>query len=413
MIVLAGADLVLPDRIQSGGSLVVEGDRITAIEPRVIDGPAGATHVDLSGHLIVPGFIDVHVHGVEGIDVLDGADAVREIASRLPRFGVTAFCPTSVACGPRELTMLLKSVTSTRAAHSSGAARVLPAHLESNFISPEWNGAQPKGCLRAPIDIGIDLFRRQTADGRRPAADGEFTAADIFDVIAAHRSAVGIVTLAPELEGGLDLVRHLVAAGHRVSIGHSGATYEMAREAIDAGARHATHLYNRMSPHTARGPGVVGAVLQSDAIAAEVICDGFHVHPSAISLAVRMKSVERVMAITDGTAGSGLRAGARARLGGQPIIVTAQSAVLEDGTLAGSILTMDAAFRVLIERVGLGPVAAARMCATTPADELGLTKMGRISEGSLADLAVLGPDLRVRRTYVGGEHWFWQDRLDT
>ena len=397
MIVLAGADLVLPDRLQRGGSLIIDGDRIVGVEPRDIDGPRGATRVDLRGHLIVPGFIDVHIHGLEGVDVLDGPAAVDEVASRLPRFGVTAFCPTSVACAPAELTTLLTSVASASAARRRGAARVLPAHLESNFVNPEWNGAQPRQCLRLPTT----------------KREGEFSGADILSVIEAYRRAVGIVTLAPELPGGIDLVRDLVAAGHRVSIGHSGATYEEAREAINAGARHATHLYNRMSPLTARSPGVVGAVLESDAVATEVICDGFHVHPGAVAVAIRMKSVDRVMAITDGTAASGLAVGGRAKLGGRTIVVTPTSALLEDGTLAGSILTMDAAFRLLVERVRLSPVEAARMCATTPATQLGLAEMGRISEGFFADLAVLGPDLRVRQTYVSGEHSFQLDRLGT
>jgi N-acetylglucosamine-6-phosphate deacetylase len=406
MRVLAGADLVLPDRVLRGGSIVIDGDRIAAIESRSIDGPARATRIDLAGHVVVPGFIDVHVHGVDGIDALDGAHAVAEMAARLPRYGVTAFCPTSVACGPRALTTLLSSVA-VRQSRPSAAARILPAHLESNFINPDWNGAQPLACLRAPAS------RSRPRAGRTEPDDADFSGQDILDVIAAHRTAVGIVTLAPELEGGLDLVHELVAAGHRVSIGHSGAAYHVAREAFDAGVRHATHLYNRMAPLTARAPGVVGAVFEADAVAAEVICDAFHVHPSAVAVAIRMKSAERIMAITDGTAGSGLPAGARARLGGQPIVVTAHSAVLEDGTLAGSTLTMDGAFRVLIERVGVSPVAAARMCATTPAQELGLAKMGRISVGFLADLAVLGPDLRVRSTYVGGEPWIGEDRLET
>ena len=284
---------------------------------------------------------------------------------------------------------------------------MLPAHLESNFINPDWNGAQPAACLRHPP--GKALLRSSNTQ----SFGGEFSGADILAVIEAYRRAVGIVTLAPELPGGIDLVRTLVAAGHRVSIGHSGATYEEANDAIEAGVRHATHLYNRMSPLTARAPGVVGAVLESESVAAEVICDGFHVHPHSVAVAIRAKSIDRVMAITDGTAGSGLAVGERARLGGRPIIVTPRSAVLEDGTLAGSILTMDAAFRLLIERVNLSPVEAARMCATTPAAQLGLSEMGRISEGFLADLAVLGPDLRVRQTYVSGEHSFQQDRLGT
>ncbi len=403
MIVLAGADLVLPDRIERGGSLIIDGARIASIEVRATDGPSGATRVDLRGHLIVPGFIDVHVHGLEGIDVLDGPTAVSEVASRLPRYGVTAFCPTSIACAPAELATLLTGVAAARSVLSPGAARVLPAHLESNFINPEWNGAQPRACLRLPPKKGE----------RRTKTEGEFSGADILDVLESHRHAVGIITLAPELPGGIDLVRDLVAAGHLVSIGHSGATYEEAREAIEAGVVHATHLYNRMSPLTARAPGVVGAVFESEAVAAEVICDGFHVHPSAVAVAIRTKSADRLIAITDGTAGSGLPVGARTRLGGRTIVVTPQSALLEDGTLAGSTLTMDGAFRLLVQRIGLGAIEAAKMCATTPATQLGLTEVGRISEGFLADLTVLGPDLRVRRTYVDGEHSILPDRLGT
>lgn len=395
MIVLAGANLVLPDRVQPAGTLIIDDHgRIEAIEPRVVDGPAGATRIDLAGRLIVPGFIDVHVHGVEGIDVLDGPAAVTGIARRLPRYGVTAFCPTSVACEPAALATLLASVSAAQEQPSPNSSRVLGAHLESNFVNPEWNGAQPIGCLRQPPSP-------VKGEGLR-VKSGEFTGREILEVITAHRAHVGIITLAPELEGGLDLVREFVTAGHRVSIGHTGATYEQAREAIAAGVSHATHLFNRMSAMTARAPGVVGAVLESEAVAAEIICDAFHVHPSLVATAIRAKSVRLTMAITDGTAGAGLPPGSRARLGSQTLIVTTHSALLEDGTLAGSILTMDGAFRMLVERVGLSLPDAVRMCASTPAERLGLTDCGRLQTGLRADLTVLGPDLRVRQTYVGG-----------
>ncbi len=396
MIVLAGADLVLPDRVLPSGSLVIHDGRIEAIEPRVIDGPAGATRVDLSGHLITPGFIDVHVHGVEGIDVLDGPDAVAGVARRLPRYGVTAFCPTSVACAPAALSGLLSSVGAGRRLTPAGSARVLGAHLESNFINPDWNGAQPRSCLRtAPRNVPNNKEQR-TND------EGEFTGRDILAVIAAHRADVAIVTLAPELPGGLDLVRELAAAGHIVSIGHTGATYDQARAAIAAGVRHATHLFNRMTPMMARDPGTVGAVLVAEDVATEIICDGFHVHPSMVAMAVGLKSPRRAIAITDGTAGAGLPVGSRTRLGSQAIVVTQRSAVLEDGTLAGSILTMDRAFRMLVDVVGLPLVDAAHMCATTPADRLGLAETGALTRGFRADLAVFAPGGRIRQTYVGG-----------
>jgi N-acetylglucosamine-6-phosphate deacetylase len=390
MIALSGADVVLPDRVVQGGSIVIDQGRIAAIEPRAIDAGAGRTVVDLANYTIVPGFVDVHVHGIEGVDVLDGPDAVDDVAKRLPKYGVTAFCPTSVACTPARLTTMLSGVARALSAPVATAARVLPAHLESNFINPEWNGAQPIHCLRT--------YKPQ---GKRP--EGDFAGHEILQAIVSNRESVGIITLAPEISGGLDLVRDLVMAGHRVSLGHTGATYDQARDAIALGAHHATHLFNRMSSLTSRSPGVVGAVLESDAVTAEIICDGHHVHPSLVAVAIRVKSVSRMMAITDAVAVAGLPAGSRARLGEQTIIAGEKTAVLENGTIAGSILTMDAAFRMLVKRIGLSLPDAARMCATTPADAMKAADIGAIAPGKWADLTVLDRDLRVSRVFVGGD----------
>lgn len=387
MIVLAKGDVVLPDRVLSAGTIVIDNGRIAAIEPGA-EGPAAATTIDASDCYVVPGFIDVHVHGVEGHDTLDGGNAVAEIASRLPRYGVTAFCPTTVACPPGELRTFLNQVRDSRVAAAPGRARVLPAHLESNFISPDYRGAQPASCLRAPA---------------ASTTEGDYSARDILDAIAASRPDVGIVTLAPEVPGGLDLVASLVAAGHRVSLGHSGADYDTAIAAIEAGARHATHLFNRMTPIAHRAPGLAGAVLSREEVAAELICDGYHVHPAMCRLAIAAKGVQSVMAITDGTGASGLPVGASARLGGRRIEARSEAAFLEDGTLAGSILTMDRAFRTLVTRLGSSIVEAATMCSTTPARELGLTGFGVISVGAVADLVVLDRGFRVVRTFIGGE----------
>jgi N-acetylglucosamine-6-phosphate deacetylase len=390
MIALSGADLVLPDRLVQGGSILIDRGRIAAIEERAIASADGVTVTDFSNHLIVPGFVDVHIHGLEGVDVLDGPDAVAAVARRLPKYGVTAFCPTSVACAPGRLIALLEAVARVRNTPEPAAARVLPAHLESNFINPEWNGAQPIECLRS--------YRPQG----RPR-EGEFSAHEILQAIAAHDASVGIVTLAPELPGGVDLVRDLVVAGHRVSLGHTGATYDEAKAAIAAGAQHATHLFNRMSSITSRSPGVVGAVLESDAVAAEIICDGHHVHPSLVSMAIRLKSPARMIAITDGTAAAGLKIGSKTRLGEQTIVAGERTALLEDGTLAGSILTMDTAFRLLIKRIGLSYSEASRMCSTTPAAAIKAADFGAIEEGKLADLTILDRDLRVVQTFLGGK----------
>ena len=387
MIRLSGADLVLPDRVLAGGTLAIDGDRIAEITAENVQDDLNLTFPD---HYIVPGFIDVHVHGIEGIDTLESAAAIAAIAERMPRYGVTAFCPTSLACDPPTLRRMLEGIRLARTTRPPGGARVLPAHLESNFINPEYKGAQPASCIRRP-----------TSDARRPTPDGEWTGADILAEIAAARPDVGIVTLAPEIDGALDLIRDLVAHGHHVSLGHSGATYEQALEGIRAGARQATHLFNRMPPVGHRAPGLAGAVLESDEVIAELVCDGVHVHPAMMRVALAAKRTEGIMAITDGTAGSGLPPGSKTTIGGYPITIR-DAAYLDDGTIAGSSLTMDRAFAKLSSEVGLSLPDAATVCATTPARALGLQGFGVLAPGAIADLVVLDRDLRVVQTWIAG-----------
>jgi N-acetylglucosamine-6-phosphate deacetylase len=393
MILLSGADLVLPDRVLGGGTLVLDGDRIVDIVPGPRHGDTDAVHFSFPDHYVVPGFIDVHVHGVEGTDALEGGAAISTIAERLPRFGVTAFCPTSIACDPSALRGMLSGVRAARTTRPPGGARVLPAHLESNFINPEYKGAQPASCIRLP--------KTEARGARREARDSEWSGDDILREIEAARPDVGIITLASELDGALPLIRDLVSHGHHVSLGHSGASYEEAVEGIRAGARQATHLFNRMPPISHRAPGLAGAVLESDEITAELVCDGVHVHPAMMRAAIAAKRPERIMAITDGTAGSGLPKGSKTFIGGRPITIR-DAAYLADGTLAGSSLTMDRAFARLTSEVGMSLSDAAIVCATTPARALGLQGFGVLAAGAMADLVVLDRDLRVVQTWVAG-----------
>ncbi len=392
MIVLGGGDVVLPDGVRERTSIILDDGHIAALAAASA-APAGATIVDVSNCYVVPGFIDVHVHGIAGHDTLDGGGAVARIAGELPRFGVTAFSPTAVACGPDDLELFLGQVGAASGTPGTNAARVLPAHLESNFINPDFRGAQPLKCLRTP-------------DEHRGAVAWPFTGPQILDVIERARSSVGIVTLAPELPGGIDLVRALSGAGHIVSLGHSGADFDTAVAAIEAGARHATHLFNRMTPIVHRAPGLAGAVLARHDVTAELICDGFHVHPAMCAVAIAAKGPSGVMAITDATSGAGQPVGSTGLLGGQTIHVRDEAVFLDDGTLAGSTLTMDRAFRNLVTTFRQSVVAAALMCATTPARQLGRADLGRIGDGARADLVVLDREFRVLRTFVGGaEVW--------
>jgi N-acetylglucosamine-6-phosphate deacetylase len=398
MIRISGADLVLPDRVLTGGAIVIDGDRIAQVAPADLQG--ADVHFSFPDHYIVPGFIDVHVHGVEGTDSLDGGAAIQTIAERLPRYGVTAFCPTSIACDPPALRTLLNGVRAARTTRPPGGARVLPAHLESNFIAADYRGAQPLECLRLPPSTAA----RPRSEVRGPGSEGRegsWTGDDILAEIAGARPDVGIVTVAPELDGAIDLIRDLVAHGHHVSLGHSGASYERGMEAVRAGARQATHLFNRMTPVSHRVPGLAGAVLESDDVIAELICDGVHVHPAMLRVALAAKRPDRIMTITDGTAGSGLPRGSQSTLGGRRITIR-DAAYLDDGTIAGSVLTMDRAFAKLTSEVGLSLVDAATVCSTTPARALRLQGFGVLAAGAIADLVVLDRGLQVVQTWVAG-----------
>jgi N-acetylglucosamine-6-phosphate deacetylase len=390
-VFLSGAHLVLPDRIESGRTLVIEGGRIAEIVAGPREVGEGETRVHLPECFILPGFVDVHVHGVAGHDVLDGPSGVSDVAARLPRYGITAFCPTSIACEPRTLGQFLGAVSDARHSVNPGSARVLGAHLESNFINPDFAGAQPRDCLRMPA----------AALAKEPG-NGGFSGAEILGVIDRYCADVAILTLAPELDGGLDLIGHAMRQGIRVSLGHSGATFEQGQAAIQAGARHATHLFNRMPAMTHREPGLAGAILASEDVAAELICDGHHVHPAAVRIAIAAKGLSRVMAITDGTSGSGLAEGARTSLGGRPITVR-EVARLDDGTTAGSVATMDRVFACLVTQCGLDVREAAQLCATTPARELGLVGFGVLAPGGIADLTVMDARYTPVQTWIGGE----------
>jgi N-acetylglucosamine-6-phosphate deacetylase len=384
---LTGAGLVLPDRVESA-TLAVRDGRIEQLVtgPRAVGGRD--ERIDLTGYLIVPGFVDVHVHGLLGTDVLDEGGAVERVAGLLPQFGVTSFCPTSVACAPAALDAFLTAVADLRRRPPTGA-RVLGAHVESNFINPEFRGAQPVDCLRA------------AGDGAATAPDGSFTGRDILAVLDRHRADVRIVTMAPEIPGGAQLLRALVQSGLRVSLGHTGATFEQASDAFASGARQVTHLFNRMSGLAARDPGVAGAALSNEDVAVELICDGRHVHPAMMRVAIAAKGPAKVMAITDATACAGLDKGATARLGGRTITVD-DVARLDDGTAAGSVLTMDRAFQTLVTTCDVDMVEAARMCATTPARELGLVGHGTLTPGAIADFVVIDSRLNVVQTWIAG-----------
>jgi N-acetylglucosamine-6-phosphate deacetylase len=320
---------------------------------------------------VLPGFIDLHVHGGEGADCMTGANAVRRMARFHARHGTTALLATTVTAPQGELLAAFRGIGTAMAERRPDAATVLGAHLEGPFISPQALGAQP------PFAMAPDL--------------------DLADELAAQ-APIRVATVAPEIDPGGTLLRHLAARGTRVQIGHTACSYAQAKAALDAGAAGFTHLFNAMSGLHHRRAGAVGAALaQGDW--AELILDLVHVEEGAARVALR--TIPGIYCITDAVAATGMPPGEYS-LGRHRIFKQDDAVRLADGTLAGSVLTMDRALRNLM-RLGLPLDEAARRCATLPADYLGLEDRGRLVPGAVADVVVLDREGRLLAVVIEGQ----------
>ena len=319
--------------------------------------------------IIVPGFIDLHVHGGGGRDVMEGGDAIATITRVHALHGTTSMLATTMTAPPEDLQRALEGLRGH--AHGPGHARVLGVHLEGPYIAAGKLGAQP----------GFT----------RPASLDEVRALDAI-------APVRLVTLAPELPGHLDAIRELTAAGFTVQVDHTAGTYEDGVAALQHGARSFTHLFNAMTPLHHRLPGMVGAAL-AHADHAEVIPDLLHVHAGAIRAALR--AIPHLYCVTDSTAATGMPDGDY-RLGRQAVTKCLGGVRLANGTLAGSALTMDRALRNLVGPVGLELDDACRRLSTHAADLLGLQDRGRIAVGAFADLVLLDAALQVTQVVVEG-----------
>lgn len=375
MICIQHATVYTPDEVMEDGAVLLADGRIQAVAPSSqIDLPDKASYIDATGLHLVPGFIDLQLNGAIGLDFTTEPRSIWPVAAYLPRTGVTSFLPTIIT-SPLTAVQAAQEVISSRPPTGFRGATPLGLHLEGPFLHPDKKGAHNPTYLQLPTKA-----------------------------IAANWSpenGVRFVTLAPELQGALEIVRLLTKRGVIVSAGHSTATLAQARAGFEAGICYGTHLFNAMPPLHHREPGLVGALLADERTTIGLIVDGEHVHPELVKLVWQMVGNGRLNLVSDGMAALGMPPG-RYPLGDFEVIVDATTARLPNGTLAGSILSLDTAVRNLITFTGCTLAEALPTVTRTPADLLNLPHKGRIAPTGDADLVLLTPDLQVHTTLVGG-----------
>lgn len=376
--------ILTPEEELTDSIIVVEDGRIAAIGHRdEVRLPAGASDFVASGMTVVPGFIDLHIHGAGGHDVMEAnARALDRVASSVARHGTTSILATTVSAPVEDTSRSLEGIARYIRKHETEgparpAAEILGIHLEGPFISKAKRGVHPPDAIAKPSIEALNKFL--------DAADG----------------LVKIVTVAPEVSGAIELIEAIVAAKLVAALGHTDADYDQARAAIHAGARHAVHVYNAMRPFEHRNPGILGAILTDPEVTAEIIADGVHVAGPAIQMLIGCKGVDTVLLVSDGTAATGMSDG-NYRLGGLEVAVKNGVCRDSEGRLAGSTLTLDRAIRNVVA-LGVSLQDAVRMATILPARRLGIAgKKGIIAVGADADLVALTPDLRVAGVMARG-----------
>lgn len=330
--------------------------------------------------LIVPGFIDIHVHGGNGEDFMDASPEVLDkITSFHSTQGTTAMLATSMTAPKKRLDSVLAEVARYRSGETP-YAQLEGVHLEGPFFSPKWPGAQNPEHIILPDVSWLEAWEKQ------------------------YPGLIRQVTLAPEREGALEVISWLREQRITAALGHTDATYEEVERAVEAGLHHAVHTFNAMTPLHHRLPGAAGAVLSDPRISAEVIADGIHVHPAAISILAQLKQhSDQLVLITDAMSAAGLDDG-EYKIGDLPVIVKHGEARLKDGgALAGSTLTMIRGFRYLVQEVGLSLNAASRAASLTPARLLCIDhRTGSLAQGKQADIVLLNAELDIEGVWVKG-----------
>jgi N-acetylglucosamine-6-phosphate deacetylase len=388
MIVLSADRLYTPQEEVENPLLFIEDDVISAVSSRAqLEIPKNATVVDLDDAVLVPGFVDIHMHGGAGLDVMRASPAeLPHMNKFLATHGVTGYFPTTVAAPLDQtcaaLERLADAIEAAQASPSSSSdaaqAQPLGIHLEGPFLSHKRRGVHPPEYLVEPT---LEIFER---------------------LWQAARGLVRIMTIAPELPGAIEVIAEAARRKVCVSIGHSDAMLDAARAGVRAGARHATHTFNAMRPLDHRDPGILGEVLTDPQLSADIIVDGIHVAPEVVQIFLRAMGLERAVLITDATAAAGMPDGIY-QLG--PIQVEVKDGkCTSNGNLAGSVLTMDRAVRNTVRFAGWSLQDAVRAATVNAARAVGLTQQGRLAPGAVANVAVLSTDGQIKKTIVRGRY---------
>ncbi|SDZ84531.1 N-acetylglucosamine-6-phosphate deacetylase [Selenomonas ruminantium] len=382
MLAIQNGKFIVPNEagdfvIRQEGVLLCDGAKIKGF---VAEGeiPKNAEVIDAQGNYVAPGFLNVHIHGCAGADTMDGTEeALARMARLQAQTGVTGFLPTTMTCRWHEVEDALATVMEAMESQPVGA-RVLGAHMEGPFISPAKKGAQAEKNIRQ--------------------AD--------YKMVKPWEKVVKIITLAPEELPDYDFVDKCHAAGITVSIGHTAADYDTAVRAVkEHSIHHFTHVYNAMTGFSHRAPGVVGAAFDTDANC-EIIADNVHSHPAAQRLLYHAKGGKNIVLITDSLRACGLGDGP-SELGGQEVFVKGELATLKDGTIAGSVATMNRCVKIFWENTGAELPQIIEMVTKTPAQELALyEEVGSLESGKRADIVIFDEEVQIHKTVIGGKVYY-------
>ncbi|MFN2578228.1 MAG: N-acetylglucosamine-6-phosphate deacetylase [Pyrinomonadaceae bacterium] len=383
-MLLRNARLVLPEKTTELASILIEDQRIRRVFDSSETLPGSPAVIDLAGLTLFPGFIDLHIHGATGVDTMDATDDdLLKLATFLSRNGVTAWLPTLVPATSEQYVQAANSIDRLmrrQSADQEGGARALGIHYEGPFVNDEQCGALHRKYFRT--------FKQMSELASLPRLK--------------HTEAAHMMTVAPEIEGGIALIKELASQSWIVSIGHTRANVEVLDQAFAAGARHMTHFMNAMAPLHHRAPGAIGWGLMNDQVTCDLIADGIHLASSILKLVLRNKTSERVSLISDAIAAAGLNDG-QYEIWGETIVVKDGRTQNSQGSIAGSVITMLDAVRMMLS-LGFGESKVAQMAALNPARLLKLDyECGSIEAGKRADLVALDEQRKVRLTIIGGQ----------